>query len=56
VRRTPLASHNAQRIVLSGRRRLDAVVAPTSGDEVVRRPGDGTDILSGELGGSGAWR
>jgi hypothetical protein len=34
-------------------------VARTSGGEAVRRPGDGMDRLSGELGGSGArsgWR
>jgi hypothetical protein len=46
VRRTPLMSH-------------DTGVARASYGEAVRRPGDGVDRLSGELGGSGArsgWR
>jgi hypothetical protein len=48
VRRTPLASHDARRTGLPRRRRLDAGMARTSGGEAVRRPGDGTDRLSGE--------
>jgi hypothetical protein len=50
VMRTPLASHDAQRAGLPRRQRLDAGVAQTSGGEKVRRPGDGADRLSGELG------